>query len=136
RSNPSHRNTGAINNPMQYVTTASPTPTTVISVPLFHHVRPVTSVFDAPTTKCASVLITNDHTNAVIPVKKINGITGTIAPAAVLTVALIADFHGFGNPFSDNPSSSCASALSNCSGCSASFAASVFASSGENPFNW
>jgi hypothetical protein len=33
-----YRNTGAINNPILYVTSASPTPTTAISAPLF---RPV-----------------------------------------------------------------------------------------------
>src|SRR5579862_8942266 len=118
---------------MQYVTSASPTPTTVISAPLFSHDRPVTITFDAPTAKCASVLMINDHTNAVVPDQNMNGSTGTIAPAAVLNVALTAERHGFGNAFSDKPNSSCASDLSNCSGCSANFPANVFASSGENP---
>src|ERR1017187_1406454 len=131
-----YRNTGAINNPIPYVTSASPTPTTVISAPLFNHERPVTITFDAPTAKCATVLIANDHTSAGVPDKNMKGITGTIAPAAVLNIALTADRHGFGNAFSDNPSSSCASVLSNCSGCSASRAAIIFASSAENPFSW
>src|SRR5579862_227728 len=93
---------------MQYVTSASPTPTIVISAPLFNHDRPVTITFDAPTAKCASVLMTNDHTNAVVPDMNTNGITGTNAPAPVLTIALTAASHGFGNVFSDNPNSSCA----------------------------
>jgi hypothetical protein len=33
---------------MMYVIVASPNPTTVISVPLFHQPRPVTITFDAP----------------------------------------------------------------------------------------
>ena len=128
-----HLITGLISSPMQYVTTASPKPTTVISVPLFHHVRPVTITFDAPTAKCAAVLMANDQASAGIPDKNINGNTGTIAPTAVLTVALTADRHGFGNDFSDNPNSSCANVFNNCSGCSASFAASCFASVAEKP---
>src|ERR1017187_1544356 len=131
-----YRNTGAINNPIPYVNSASPTPTTVISAPLFNHDRPVTITFDAPTAKCATVLMANDQIRACVPDKNKNGITGTNAPAAVLNIALVAALHGLGKPFSDKPSSSCASVFNNCSGCSASRPAIIFASSTENPFNW
>ena len=97
---------GAINNPIVYVTAASPSPTSVISVPLLSHERPVTTTLDAPTIKCASVLTINEIINPSIPEKKINGMTGTAAPIAVLIVALVAAFHWFGNVFSDNPNSS------------------------------
>ena len=90
---------------------ASPKPTTVISAPLFNHDRPVTSTFDAPTAKCAAVLMMNDAISADVPVIQKNGITGMNAPSAVLTEALNADRIGFGNARSDKPSSSWASVL-------------------------
>ena len=69
---------------------AAPKPTSVISIPLLNHDRPVTKIFAAPTTKCASVLMTNDHANASLPDSMKYGITGMNAPLAVLNVALIA----------------------------------------------
>src|SRR5205809_5654955 len=88
---------------------ASRTPTTVISAPVAHHGRIVTSAFDAPTTKCAIVLMTNDAITAGMPTVKKKGMIGMNPPIAVETVAEIVDRHGFGNVSSESPSSSCTS---------------------------
>ena len=85
---------------------ASKTPTTVISVPLAHQGRVVTSAFEAPTAKCAMVLITKDATTAGIPTVKKKGMIGMKPPIAVETMAETVDRHGLGNVSSDNPSSS------------------------------
>src|SRR4026209_2835145 len=62
-------------------------PTMVISVPLAHHERVVTSAFDAPTAKCASVLTTNEAITAGIPTAKKKGMIGMNPPNAVETDA-------------------------------------------------
>src|SRR5437870_3913365 len=66
---------------------ASMTPTMVISAPLAHHERVVTSDFAAPTAKCAAVLIMNDAITAGMPTAKTNGMIGTKPPTAVDTLA-------------------------------------------------
>src|SRR5437868_4369765 len=95
---------------------ASTIPTIVISAPLAHHDRVVTSDFPAPTAKCAAVLITNDATTAGIPTVKKNGTIGMKPPTAVESVADTVDRQGFGNVSSERPSSSCTSVLRNCFG--------------------
>ena len=61
---------------------ASMMPTTVISAPLDHHDRVVTSALDAPTAKCAIVLMMNDAMTAGIPTVKKNGTIGMKPPIA------------------------------------------------------
>ena len=85
---------------------ASTMPTTVISAPLAHHGRVVTSAFDAPTRKWATVLITKEATTAGIPTVKKNGTIGMKPPIAVDTAAEIVERIGFGKFSSDSPSSS------------------------------
>ena len=82
------------------------TPTIVISKPLAHHERVVTSDLDAPTTKCASVLMTNEAITAGMPTVKKKGIIGMNPPIAVDTAADTVERHGLGNDSSDKPSSS------------------------------
>ena len=84
-------------------------PTTVISAPLAHHERVVTSALDAPTTKCASVLMMNEAITAGMPTVKKNGMIGMKPPIAVDTLADSVDRHGLGNVSSESPSSSCTS---------------------------
>ena len=76
---------------------ASITPTAVISAPLAHHDRVVTSDFAAPTTKWAPVLMMNDATTAGMPTVKKNGMIGTNPPIAVDSVADSVDRQGLGN---------------------------------------
>ena len=78
---------------------ASRMPTIVISAPLAHQDRVVTSAFDAPTTKCAIVLMTNDAITAGIPTVKKNGMMGMKPPMAVDTVADSVDRHGWYEPY-------------------------------------
>src|SRR5262245_8348074 len=92
------------------------TPTIVISAPLAHQERVVTSDFAAPTAKCAAVLITTEATTAGIPTVKKNGTIGTKPPTAVERLADNVERHGLGNVSSESPSSSCASARRNCFG--------------------
>ena len=84
---------------------ASMTPTMVISRPLAHQDRVVTSDFAAPTAKCASVLITNDAITAGMPTAKKNGMMGTKPPMAVETLAETVDRQGLGKFSSESPSS-------------------------------
>src|SRR5262245_19225083 len=95
---------------------ASAMPTTVISAPLAHQGRVVTSAFEAPTAKCAAVLMTNDAITAGIPTVKKKGTIGMKPPIAVETVADTVERHGLGNISSDRPSSSWTSVLRNCFG--------------------
>src|SRR5258706_13012558 len=88
-------------------------PTRVISAPLAHHDRIVTSDLDAPTAKCAIVLMMNEAMTAGMPTVKKNGMMGMNPPMAVETLADTMDCHGLGNVSSDNPSSSCTSARRN-----------------------
>src|SRR3954467_13657188 len=113
---------------------ASITPTTVISAPLAHHERVVTSDFDAPTTKYAAVLMTKEAITAGMPTVKKNGMIGMKPPIAVEAVADSVDRHGLGNVSSLRPSSSCTSVRRNCFGCFCSRSAIDRASSAENPF--
>ena len=76
---------------------ASRTPTTVISSPLAHHARVVINAFDAPTTKCAIVLMMNDAITAGMPIVKKNGMMGMKPPTAVEMEAETVDRNGFGN---------------------------------------
>src|SRR5438067_3642028 len=75
---------------------ASMTPTIVISRPLAHHERVVTSDFDAPTAKCAMVLMTNDAMTAGMPTVKKNGMIGMKPPMAVETLADSVERQGLG----------------------------------------
>ena len=111
-------------------------PTTVISNPLAHHGRVVTRALDAPTAKCAIVLITNDAITAGIPTVKKKGTIGMKPPIAVDTDADNVERHGLGKVSSDSPSSSWTSVRRNCFGSFCSRSASACASSGENPYNW
>src|SRR5262245_20860354 len=95
---------------------ASMMPTAVISAPLAHQERVVTSDFAAPTAKWAAVLITNDAMTAGMPTVKENGMIGTNPPMAVDNVADSVERQGFGNVSSDSPSSSWTSARRNCFG--------------------
>src|SRR5436189_6358639 len=95
---------------------ASMMPTIVISAPLAHQDRVVTSDLAAPTAKCASVLMLKEAMTAGIPTVKKNGMIGTNPPIAVDTVAENVDRHGLGKVSSDNPSSSCTSVRRNCLG--------------------
>src|SRR5205814_3289977 len=92
--------------PGPYVPAASITPTAVISRPVAHHGRIVTSAFDAPTTKCAAVLMMNEAITAGIPTVKKNGMIGMKPPMAVETLADTVERHGFGKVSSLSPSSS------------------------------
>jgi hypothetical protein len=85
---------------------ASMTPTMVISVPLAHQERVVTSAFEAPTIKCAIVLMMKDATTAGIPTVKKNGMIGMNPPMAVETAAEMVERIGLGKLSSDKPSSS------------------------------
>src|SRR5215216_5230152 len=107
------------------------TPTTVISVPLAHHERVVTSDLDAPTTKCDTVLMMKDAITAGMPTAKKNGMIGMNPPIAVDTVADSVDRQGLGNVSSLSPSSSCTSVRRNCFGCFCSRSAIDRASSAE-----
>ena len=68
----------------------------VISMPLFHGLKPVTTVLAAPIKKCANVLIANEKIMAEYPLIKKNGTIGMKAPAAVDRVADKADIQGLG----------------------------------------
>ena len=72
--------------------------------------------FEAPTAKCAIVLMMNEAITAGMPIVKKNGMMGMKPPTAVDTVAEIVDRSGLGNVSSDNPSSSCTSVRRNCVG--------------------
>src|SRR5262249_27617360 len=69
--------------PRPYVIAVSMMPTTVISRPLAHQARVVMSAFDAPTRKCATVLMMNEAITAGIPTVKKNGMIGMKPPTAV-----------------------------------------------------
>src|SRR5258706_10714453 len=69
-------------NPSPYVIAASAMPTIVISVPLAHHDRVVTSDLAAPTAKWATVLITKEAITAGIPTVKKKGMIGKKPPKA------------------------------------------------------
>src|SRR5437667_11443442 len=92
--------------PRPYVIAASSMPTTVISAPLAHQDRVVTSAFEAPTAKCAAVLTTNEAMTAGMPTAKKNGMIGMKPPIAVETLAESVERHGLGNVSSLRPSSS------------------------------
>ena len=83
-------------------------PTKVISNPDAHHERSVISDFNAPTRKCATMLMANAAITAAIPVMKKKGMIGMNAPIAVEMAAEADDFHGCGKRCSDKPSSLCA----------------------------
>ncbi len=102
--------------PNPYVMSASPNPMMVISAPLFHGLKPVTMVLDAPMMKWASVLIANEAMIALSPLAKKNGTIGMNAPMAVESEADNASRNGFGNDCSDSPSSSLPSVLRAVSG--------------------
>src|SRR5207244_6407359 len=112
---------------------ASRMPTTVISRPLAHQERVVTRALDAPTAKCAMVLMTNEAITAGIPTAKKNGMIGMKPPMAVDTVADSVERQGLGNVSSDSPSSSWTKARRNCFGDLAICSAIVRDSSDENP---
>ena len=116
--------------------TASIAPTTVISLPLTSHDRPVMIVLAAPTAKCATRLMPAAQMTAVIPPKKKNGMIGMNAPRPVETIAESAATSGLGNACWFRPSSSCASAFKNCSGCLLRRSASVSDSSSLKPLSW
>src|SRR5439155_27013460 len=111
-------------------------PIHVISKPDAHQDRMVISDFNAPTAKCAAKLIPKEMATAVMPPEKKNGMIGTKAPIEVETAAEIAAVHGLGKRCSDKPSSLCAMACTNCSGCSARRSAICCDSSGVNPCTW
>ncbi len=69
--------------PTPYVIAASTMPTTVISSPVAHHGRIVTRALDAPTAKCATVLMMNDAITAGMPTVKKKGMIGMNPPTAV-----------------------------------------------------
>src|SRR4026209_1442595 len=144
---------------------ASITPTIVIPAPLAHHNRVVTSAFDAPTTKWARglmtndaitaphdgvvrgafdapttkwarVLMTNDAITAGMPTVKKNGMIGMKPPLAVDTDADSIDRHGFGNVSAFRPSSSWTSVRRNCFGSFCRRSAIDLASVGEKPLSW
>ena len=75
---------------------ASRMPTAVISRPVAHHGRVVTSAFDAPTTKWAAVLMMNEAITAGMPTVKKNGTIGMKPPTAVEMLADTVERHGFG----------------------------------------
>src|SRR2546423_15118918 len=77
-------------NPMTYVAPPTITPASVISRPADHQLRSVTSDLAAPTRKCAIKETIAAAMIAPDPVAKMNGITGMIAPAAVLSPAAMA----------------------------------------------
>src|SRR5471032_776922 len=91
--------------PSPYVIAASRMPTIVISAPLAHHDRVVTSAFDAPTAKWASVLMMNDAITAGMPTVKKNGMIGMKPPTAVDRLAVPIERHGLGNVSALRPSS-------------------------------
>src|SRR5204863_3676153 len=122
--------------PRPYVIPASMIPTIVISAPLAHQDRVATSAFEAPTTKCAAVLMTNDAMTAGMPTAKKNGMIGMKPPTAVETLAESVERHGFGNVSSLRPSSSCVSARRNCFGSFEICSAMRRDSSAENPLSW
>src|SRR3977135_3996533 len=99
--------------PKPYVTAASTTPTMVISAPVAHQGRAVTSAFDAPTAKCAIVLMMKDATTAGIPTVKKNGMIGIKPPMAVETLADNVERQGLGKFSSESPSPSCTRAGEN-----------------------
>src|SRR3954454_269561 len=105
----------------------------VISNPEAHQLRNVISDFTAPTAKWATMLITNAHTTAGIPLMKKNGMIGMNAPIAVEIAAEADDFQGEGKRCSESPSSLWAMAWTICSGCSAKRPAIFCDSSGLNP---
>ncbi len=78
-------------------------PTTAISVPDATQLRPVTNVFDAPTRKCATMLIMPAAIIAGNPPKKKKGITGIKAPSAVEMADAAADRVGLGKFSSASP---------------------------------
>ena len=94
------------------------------------------AAFEAPTAKCAIVLMTNDAITAGMPTVKKNGMIGMNPPMAVDTVADNRRPHGLGNVSSDSPSSSCTSVRRNCLGSFCRRSAMERASSAENPFSW
>jgi hypothetical protein len=102
--------------PKPYVTAASITPTIVISAPVAHQGRAVTSAFDAPTAKCAIVLMMKDATTAGIPTVKKKGMIGMKPPMAVEMLADNVERQGLGKFSSESPSSSCTRARRNCFG--------------------
>src|SRR5258705_10865646 len=106
----------AIATPRPYVIAASRMPTRVISVPLAHQLRVVMSALDAPTAKCASVLMMKDAMTAGMPTVKKNGMMGMNPPIAVETEADSVERHGLGNDSSETPSSPCTNAQRNCFG--------------------
>src|SRR5438477_4081092 len=73
--------------PSPYVTAASRMPTMVISAPLAHHERVVTSALDAPTAKWAIVLMMKEAITAGIPTVKKKGMIGMKPPIAVESAA-------------------------------------------------
>ena len=81
-------------------------PTAVISKPLAHHGRVVINAFDAPTAKCAIVLMMNDAMTAGMPIVKKKGTMGMNPPIAVEIEADSVERTGFGNVSSESPSSS------------------------------
>src|SRR5207253_3204651 len=117
--------------PRPYVTAASMMPTSVISSPLAHHGRVVISAFEAPTAKCAMVLMMNDAMTAGMPTVNKNGMIGMNPPMAVEVPAENVDFSGFGNVSSESPSSSWTSARRNCFGSFSRRPAIAAASSGD-----
>src|SRR6185437_10778601 len=80
-----------------------------------HHDRSVTSDFAAPTRKCAISETIAAATIAFVPVQKMNGITGMIAPTPVLRPAAMEACTGSPG-CSLTPNSSVDSALSIASG--------------------
>src|SRR5262245_40072144 len=93
----------ANDSPRPYVIAASRMPTTGVSSPLAQDGRVVTSAFEAPTAKCAIVLMMNDAMTAGMPTAKKNGTIGMKPPTAVEAAAEIVDLNGLGNVSSDNP---------------------------------
>src|SRR5438093_11626495 len=111
-------------------------PTAVISRPLAHQVREVTSDLAAPTAKWARMLIANAVTTAIKPDRKKNGMSGMNAPSAVESIDESSDFHGFGKEVSDRPNSSCASVLRYWSGFCWMRETSVLDSLSLKPLSW
>jgi uncharacterized protein YceH (UPF0502 family) len=110
-------------------------PASVISAPAAHQVRSVTSDLAAPTRKWAAIDTIAAATIAAVPVVIMNGITGMIAPAAVLNPAAVAAWTG--SPVcSAAPNSSAARTLSIASGCVESCSAISSAVFSSIPFSW
>ena len=78
-------------------------PTAVISNPLAHQGLVVINAFDAPTAKCAMVLMMNEAMTAGMPTVKKNGMIGMNPPTAVEMPAENVDLIGFGKRFFRQP---------------------------------